>query len=446
MHPRLLPIVDRVFNGDWTKFGFRATFVTPAGKYSTGIVQSLVISHAFVSEFTAHRTTRIMMNMADYRKYIFPYRNELRVIFTYMPVDLSSDSYQQPDANDIKVYRAFLYDNDDHGTSGGNNGRPQMSDKSTDEQIEVAFQLVELPSERLAYKYGGGIIRYTNAENAIKAFLNAQLTADNNGDDLTAIRNVDVAPPDNLELIPDLVIPHNTRLIDLPEFIHDQEVGVYKEGIASYVMDDTWYIWPPYQTDKWDTTLERITLIQMTADKVMADRTFMLDGNRRFIVCTGDAKLQDLSVATSLQGNGVRFMKAEQAWAQTDTEEDNREVYQRDQVTAEFTTSERSDGETIANFSDNMITDNILREYSKMQFRNGALFATVWQRSDIRFLRPGMPARIMYERDGHVYTYEGRLIQATEYNEKETQGAMTKHFLPTCGLIFFINKEPVSVI
>ena len=64
----------------------------------------------------------------------------------------------------------------------------------------------------------------------------------------------------------------------------------------------------------------------------------------------------------------------------------------------------------------------------------------VWQRSDARYLTPGMPVRVYRDIGTEVVQLEGVLLQVNEEWSLERPGMMQQLQKSAAGLVFYLEK------
>lgn len=58
------------------------------------------------------------------------------------------------------------------------------------------------------------------------------------------MQGIDIVTPDNQAKRDHIVVPHGTRLLDLPDYVQHKCGGVYSTGLGSYLRDRHWYLYP----------------------------------------------------------------------------------------------------------------------------------------------------------------------------------------------------------
>lgn len=444
MNLSLQRAAERISNGAYTRYGMNIIFVTPAGNVEGRYVIEFTSSSQFAKKFTTDYTVQTLVNMYDYRYKIFPHRDNLKAIVQIIPMDTAADRYLTSRPTFQETYRCLLIDNDDTAANGGSPITSKREADPRDEEFVFRAQLVEIPSERISYKQGGGLFTYSKTEEVLKGFLQSQVDAESaNNPDMGKV-DISMVPID--PLVPErdsIIIPHDKYLVDVPGYIQEHQGGLYTKAVGSFILRNKWFIFPVFDTERFVKSTKRLKIIQLDGLKApISDRTFTVDGGEITVLCTTSGKMQDLSVSGQINdGTGTRFLKATEMFENTSVGDPNKEAFNREGVSADFQVGKRADGNNIAKYSDNLITDNIVNEYSKIAFRKGQLFITIWQRSLARLVEPGMPMRLYYDKGGKTVVYDGTVIQIDEQWTSEAKGLVSKSMISTAAIVCFIDKE-----
>lgn len=441
---RLERAASRVLNSKGTAIGVEVTFMAGDQIVKGRDVLELHTSADFLNKFTSDIDITTMVALVDYRYKIYPHRDNLKAIVQIFPLDVTGDVYLSPSPLFSDTYRALLYDNDDGSMASSSPITSAPDAGSLDEERMIRVQLVEPAAEALSYKNAQGNFRSTDNGNILAGFL-AEMIRQEVQDNPDAALKIQMEPIDSVVDTRDAVtIPISKRIIDVPEYLQTKQGGLYSNGLISFIRSGTWWIGPAFDTTRYLKTTRRLNLIQLNGiNAPVADKSWLFENEQLTVVCTTSCKMQDISVGMGInQGQGVRFIKASGMFNKGSSGEPNKENFNREDVMAEFQVGERQDGNNIAMMSDTPITDNIAHEYSKIAFRKGQLFITIWQRSLARLVYPGMPLRLFYDKDGQTQVYDGVLVQIDEQLASEAQGMIMKNMIGTAALVCYINKEP----
>lgn len=440
---RLERSASRVLSGSSVYYGIEVTFITPSGPVKGRKVLEYYSTADFISRFTTDYDILTMVSAIDYRYKIYPNRDNLKALVQFFPVEASSNQYLSPVPVYTNTFRALLYDNDDGATQSASPISAKSESTALDEERVIKLALVERNAEAMSYKAAQGTMRYTDIENILKGYIAEQIRQEKAvNPDINL--GLEVHPVDETVIQRDAVtIPPRVRLVDVPEFLQTQQGGLYSNGLGSFIQGNIWWIYPIFDTSRFTKTTRRLKIIQLSgANAPVAERSWVMDNGELTVVCTTSSKMQDISTSAQINaGTGVRFIKASGMMDTPTGGDPNKEHFNSEAVLAEFQSGKREDGNNIAMFSESYITDNIINEYSKIAFRKGQMFITIWQRSMARFVYPGMPMRLYYDKDGKTVVYDGVVIQIDEQWKGESKGMIMKNMMATAAIYCFINKE-----
>lgn len=428
------------------RYMHKVTFATANGNIDALAVVEKYSTADYATSFCEEVSIRVTMSVYNYRRYLYQNRDNLRAIVQKIPIDPVSDIPQPQAGVDVRVYRAFLVDNEDPAITRGS---PMTSGTYVDGKDDMRYftvQLVDQVAEYASVRQGGGVFRFTKTEDILKSFILSSAKTEE-GDQGVFLKALDVVPPDVGESnkLDQVLIPHDQLLIEVPGFLQENKGGLYNHGLGSFILNGTWYVYPLYNTQRFKTAQRRMVLYQVSTNVIpVADKTYTWDGSTLTVVCSGSAKIQDISVSGTFQGGtGTRFTRASEFLSEATTDEGNQGQINRSKTMAEFQTSQRADGFNIGKFSDTPITDNVPNELSKIAARSGQIMVTTWQNSDTSYLFPGMPIRVYQDIGGKVTCRDGVVLQVDEQWALERPGLNGKTMVSTAGLVIFLSKEEV---
>lgn len=448
MNPNLLyDTVHRILRtARGPRYRHKATFVSVAGSVAAFAVVERWSSEDYVGSFCMDMTLQVATTVKEYRDVIYSHRDNLKCVLQKIQVDPTSGADVIGGKTFTSTHRCFLLDNSDATLPRGN---PMSSGTFVDGKDDMRFfhvQLVDPVAEYMAMRHGGGVFRYTNNEDVVKSLILSQAKGEKGTQDIF-LKGLDMVPTVTKdELVENLVIPHNTLLTDVPGWLQEKETGLYDKGLGSFIKNGLWYIFPLWRTNHLKTAKKKLVVIQVPTTLVpLADNTVWVDGNTVYVVCTGEARIQDLSVAGGLEGgNGVRFLRADAMTSNPMVSKEGTGEFNRSQYMAEFKVSEREDGFNIANMSAAKATNNVAFEMSKMYRNQGQLMTTTWQNSNSELVFPGMPVEVYHDVGGKISTYAGTLIQIDEQWALERPGLTDQVQTSVAGLVMFLSKNSTS--
>lgn len=308
------------------------------------------------------------------------------------------------------------------------------------------FQLMDSAIEQLRVIPAGGINPTTSPGSLIRTMLGGiseslELPLEEKPLGMN-MYPADAVTPDGKEIIKNhIVVNHRVLLVDLPGYLQ-HEYGIYKTGIGYFYHRQYWYVWPLYNTKRFELMKQTMIIVNVPRDKFPSiERTFEMRGNSLCILATGDTTVHDQSnLAQYNQGNGVRAQRSSSVSGDEGLEVKGGEaMLQRGASNSEFITSQRPNGINYAPMTAE-ITDNSYRMVSKNAVNNGATIQVTWENADPELIVPGMPVKYLYQRDTGVEQRYGTLIMAECHYRMARDGMMDDVMMCDMALTLFIDN------
>jgi hypothetical protein len=411
--------------------------VTPAIK-----VLSIDIVRDYETSFTDETIVTLVISAGKYAYRIYPYLKNLEITMYKEPL---GETDGQPDNTRViesERYVATLIDPIAINVAG--NSANELDEASLDltNLFELKFQLINKSVDQVRMKTVGGIYRRCKVEDVVKSILtmySPKVEVQDNDIPL----GVEMVPPSNQNVQEHIVIPHGTRLVDAPEYIHKHCSGIYTTGLSYYYQANNWYVFPPYDSSKFEHSDKTLTVVRLPANRMPGiERTFRKDGNNLVILATGDAQVKNESEALLLSsGNGVRFSDANQFMTTIVKKSGNKAIISRSDVSNEFISTQRPNGNNLVLPSSKRITSNPWLEYSQLAAKNGSLIGLVWENSDPSLITPGMSVKILYLDGEEIRQIFGLVIKAHHYVSTRGSGITVSRHTCSTGLTVFAQRE-----
>jgi hypothetical protein len=413
-----------------------------------GDVQVLrVLNHDIMREYMLQYTDEVslivLVPSGQFAYKIAPSRNELEITLSDSPTDLhgaeevSSDSYGQ------QRFRAVLKQANNPSMEA--NTRDYLDEFTMDVQdFEVLeFQLFSKPMEQFSMRSVGGIYRKTAVGDLIRSLLLQTSQAAQNIDDAYMPLGVDMVDPVDAAIRDHIVIPHGVTAADAPGYIHKHCGGVYSAGFAYYYQDDYWYVFPPFNYQRFaDATRQLMILIVPENKMPQVDNTFIVEGSVVTIVCTGGLHFDDKSdLNKRTTGNGIRVTDASKLFEQGVQVAGNKALVSRGKLNNEFISSPLKSGLNNVQVAPERISANTMYQASRLAAKEGVYINLVWENCDPSLIRPGMQTRITYFSDG-VVSQVSAVVVATQIGTGwEGTGVVTGRYNRNMAIRLFAANE-----
>jgi hypothetical protein len=405
-------------------------------------VLSVDIARDYETSFTDETVVTLIISAGKYAYRIYPYLKSLEITMYKEPLGATDGQPDNTRVIESERYVATLIDPIAVNVAG--NSAIELDEASLDltNLFELKFQLINKSVDQIRMRTVGGIYRRCKVEDVIKSILTMYSPKVEIQDDDISL-GVEMVPAVNQNIQEHIVIPHGTRLVDAPEYIHRHCSGVYTTGLSYYYQANHWYVFPPYDIEKVGKSEKILTIIRLPQNRMPGiERTFRKDGNNIVILATGDAQVKNESEALLLSaGNGVRFSDANQFLTTIVNKSGNKAIISRSDVNDEFISTQRPNGNNLAPLSDKRITSNPWFEYSKLAARNGSLVGLVWENSEPSLIVPGIPVKILYLDGEEIREIFGLVIKAHHFVTTRGNGITVSRHITSSALTIFTQRE-----
>jgi len=308
--------------------------------------------------------------------------------------------------------------------------------------LTIDVQLIPTTIDQLRMMTVGGVFRNTSCDDLIKSMLTLHSGKVEISSEMMPL-GVNMIPVDNLEKREHFVIPQGTRVVDVPGYIHKKCGGVYSTGFSYYFQDDYWFVYPTYNTERFNTTDKIMTIINVPSRRLPGnEKSFITEGSHTIILATGDTKFTDVSEPQLLNmGNGLRFSDANKYMESFVDISDNKAVVSRGKNNSEFVTLNRPNGLNNAALSSERISSNAKFELSKLAARDGVMISLSWENSDMSLIYPGMPVKFRFLKDDVLKEVEGVILKAHHYVQMVGDGLLNNRYISTTNFAIFVKRQ-----
>lgn len=435
--------VQQITQQEQPVHGYWTAEIHAGGKTIPGMkVLSVDDVEDLLEDFSTTMVLRMAISAGVFATEVYPYKSNLEItVYRNSIGEVQTDTnFDKPRLSER--YVATLYDRGSPmlDTRGQMPPTATMLDLTS---IEVCdFQLVSKSVEQLRMHSVGGKYRTSTAEDLIKGLIASEARMlDLDGDRIPD--KVTMVTPSNTAVREHFDIPQPTRLVDVPAVIQSKCGGIYSTGLGYFLKDDVWYLWPAFDTTRFETTEYTLTIIVVPDNKMPgSERTYRLDGTNLVVMVTGETKFKDDSEVMQLNyGNGVRAGDATTVLGNFATVSDNKAVASRGASTNEFVGQQRPNGNNNVQASDVLITANSYELSSTLARRQGSHYDFLWENSNPKLLRPGMPVRILYLDGDRIKMVDGVGIRNASYVETVGPGLLSTRHRQNTRMVVFVNNK-----
>lgn len=390
----------------------------------------------YVSSYTEEFVIDLVINKGDYNRLLVDNQDQLMI---NLIID-SSYPGRAPNITKLSM-RAFPKNTSDDRLKQNRTADLNQTEIGKLEMEIYQFQLLDIALEHMRAMQTGGNFAVTSAASVLRTLLGgAGSTLDLPMEQKPMAP--DMVPPDTEVIKNTISIKQGTELVDLAGYLQ-HHYGLYNTGLGSFYHDRSWYIWPLYNTKRFELAKKTLTLINVPRDRFPdIETTFAIRGNSVVILLTGDSKYEDSTNRQQYNtGSGTRAVRSSAVSGDEGRIVDKGQVMvQRSQTNTEIKTNDRRTGVNVVP-STAEVTDNTARVLSRTATVNGTTAQFTWQSSDPSVILPGMPVKLLYLKDGVVVQRYGVLTMAESNYRLSQPGLMEQALLADTALTVFISNS-----
>lgn len=397
----------------------------------------------FESNFSDEIIIRVLIPAGKYAYRIYPFLDQLELtLYRQDPKGSLTARMEGSDSTSHERFTCTVINPPAYAVENNARAIPSENNLDLSDLLELDIQLLNKAVDQMRLRTIGATFRSCTAEEVIKTILTSESQKlDVSSENLP--KGVNMVPVENPIKREHICIRQGTRMVDAPAYIHEKCGGVYPTGFSYYFQNSIWYVYPTYDTTRFEKTVKTLTVINVPALKMPGiEKTYKLSGNHLTILATGQTKVINNSEKLILNhGNGVRFADGSLFMEDFAEVKNNTALASRGKTNNEFTTIKRDNGINNVLMSPNRITANPLLEYSKLAVRDGSNMLVSWENSDPDLIYPGMPLRLKYLDGDVIKQVDGVVLKLHSYTQLGSEdGLMTTRHLTTTNMSLFIKR------
>lgn len=376
---------------------YRLTFILDGDEYPASKVREINIDRDYTLTLGDVVMAEIEIEEEVYLRTLYPERERLMIQMMKIPVAGLDDIDEEPVGEiTISLWRPVIEASSDETFE---QNHPVSSDPLTQSQRgfrTLVVQLIHPALDHVRKKWLGGVFPNVTSADLLKGLLTHTATTQP-VEEPYRVKGVDMVPPDIEHPRETIVLPHGTRISTLHKTLQAEHGGIYQSGIASYIQNDRWYVFPPYHLKRFDREPRSLTLINLPPNQAPGiERTYHVKDNAVMALLTDrteeidDTEFQELN-----QGNGVVYLKAATVMEGFGKTSNNKFEVSRSKNIRQYGLRARKTNENYQVMAGERISDNDAVQASRLARRNGRHVVVSWQNSDPDVLYPGIPVRIL---------------------------------------------------
>ena len=277
----------------------------------------------------------------------------------------------------------------------------------------ITLQLLDRSVETLRVKTTSGnfdSLINKNTNMTIDAFLKSIISEEANKiliENKPALEALEIEEVDNKDKLKSVIIPSHTRVVELPKFIQEKNIGIYNGDVGIYIQNfgvdhfkykKSLFVYSLYNNKKYDKSkYKTIFYSPISSGLSVGDITYKYKDKVLKIVAHNVTNIRDnKETAIMSTGSGFRVSNAQSYMKKPVEITEDGPVFRKQYLNTEITFKERKDG---LNFATNEgIVSNQLKLASDIMKKNGNYVTIDVDNIDPDFIQPGGKCKINYEK------------------------------------------------
>jgi len=398
-----------------------------------GIVLSdIVIIRDYIENISDYIEIRLSVHLGTFIYDIYPYLDNIELTIT------TNKQLHQNKNPYIKTERYKAVYILEKNKSIPNTVNQSREDLNQNLPVLLTLQLLDRSVETIRIKTTQGnfdkSINPKNKDMSPKAFLKSIISEETNKiliENKPPLDNISIEDPDNLEQLKSITIPSYTRIVELPEIIQNNNIGMYNSGIGNYIQTfgidpftykKTFFIYSLFNPKKYETSEYKIIFYSpVTSNYSLTDITYKYTDKVLKVLTNTISVINDQKETNLMStGSGFRVSNANSYMKKPIEITEQGPKFKRDGLNTEIVYNERADG---LNFAPNKsISNNSFSLASEVLKKRGNYINLEVNNLDHDFIYPGAPCKINYEnKDNKVNEIYGVIHEViVKYNSTST--------------------------
>lgn len=424
---------------------YRAELVIDGEVIPIEKVIEMTSENDYEKNFTETRYLSCYIQASKYHHKLYPKRDNFHVRI-YRQERHENPVFEISSPRKIqKLFRGLLIDTQDKNL--GKTSQTRATDNKIPEKdkqlMVVKIQLVEFAIEKLRQVEIGGIFTDSNPADVLKALLTTVVenTEIPHGGKLDG---VELLPADMQDTVKQILVPHATNCLALPEYIQKSQGGIYNHGIGLYIHRNVFYVYPLYNLYRYEKEKMKATIVVVPKGMVgETKRTYVTNNGELILFTTSEVQHVDVSNAKQIQeGTGRVVVDMNKMLSDSVQVKDNKMIMDPSKATSAYVQNKRKDGLNYVPTKVEESTTSMASNLSMTSQTQGRVMGCMWDWATDRLIFPGMPCRVIYFKDNRQYQMDGVIMKTKYQTQMVGNNISSKEYKTTCGLGLYIQKQP----
>lgn len=375
------------------------------------LLNGIKIVRDYVNNISDYIEIQLSLHLGTYLYDVYDYLNNIEVTL------ITIKQLRQGKKPFIKTDRYKAIYIADRNSALPNTINQSKEDLNQNLPITLTLQLLDRSAETIRIKTTQGnfdkAINPKNSDMSPKSFLKSIISEEADKiliENKKAIDKIYIEDPDNKEQLKAITIPSQTRIIELPEYIQNKNVGMYNAGIGCYIQsfgtdhftfEKCFFIYSMFDPKKYDKQEYKIIFYSPVTSNISGtDITYKYEDKILKVLTYSISKIVDKKETDVMStGSGFRSSNANSYMKKPVEMKEDGPVFKRNQLATEIVYKDRKDN---LNFAMNRsVSANQFSLTSEVLQKKGNYVTIEVSNLDPEFLYPGAACKINYENKEH---------------------------------------------
>lgn len=409
-------------------------------------VKDIKLDRLYHQNYTDEIRITLGIVFGEYQYNVLPYKDALEITVVKVPMGIKAQPQVNKSRNrNIAVFKAQILNGNSTAIAGDHPLTLNKAMAGKGEITDITFQLFNPVIDNIRKKTFGTVFRDTSPLDAV-CFTLMKHSSVPGAEVAHQVKGIHIDPTFNNITRNHIVVPHNTPVTQVPEYIDNIVGGLHPAQMRYYLQGSHWYLYPIFDDSRFHQNPKSLTIVKIPKHRLPGiERTFRREGSQVIVLSTRGTTHQDSSESNQLNdGNGVRFADARKIMNDVVKLGLNKVISNLTENLTEVVYEHRKDEKDMVMGGDKLITDKYNREYAKLALKSGAYIQTIWEHAEPELLYPGMPVRYIFQDGDKTKELYGTLnaVETLDYNTNNT--ITDARFATMALLTFFVsNKSPM---
>lgn len=371
------------------------------------IVNTLYIYRDYINNISDYIEVQLTIPMGTYLYDVYPYLDNVEV--TLITFKQKSNG-KKPFVHTERYKAIYVLEKN---TSIPTNVSQSKEDLNQNLPVVITLQLLDRSVETIRVKTTQGsfgtAVNPKNKDMSLKPFMKSLISEECDKiliENKPAIDQIFIEEPDNQDPLKGLTLSSGTRLIEVPEYLQNKNIGVYSGGIGNYIQTygldhftfkKVFFVYSLFNPKKYDKAERKLLIYSPPSSGVaILDYTYAYEDGILKMVSQAIPKIND-SKETSVMstGGGYRTSNANSYMKKPVKMTTEGPVFERNQLNTEVIYKDRKDN---LNFAPNKsISSNVFSLSAEVLHKQGNYIPIELNNVDHDFIYPGAPCKVAYE-------------------------------------------------